>query len=169
MVCALFGQQHGWRHELRDYDVYGQVLWTPSAESAGFVKKTTGISRRSPHPYDTGHKDIPDPDSLMSALGHVGTAPWQELSDVGAALVGCGRVSGLFVRAVVAAGHNAFARIGSQSLARTLKCDDPNGFSRSLQRPCLHYVVMSSPIPSKLQLPILSALPLNFSRCNATT
>jgi hypothetical protein len=35
----------------------------------------------------------------MSALGHVWTAPpWQELSDVCAALVGCGHVSGLFVR-----------------------------------------------------------------------
>ena len=34
----------------------------------------------------------------MSALGHVWTAPWQELSDVGAALVGCGHVYGLFVR-----------------------------------------------------------------------
>ena len=31
--------------------------------------------------------------------GHVWTAPpWQELSDVCAALVGCGHVSGLFVR-----------------------------------------------------------------------
>jgi len=35
---------------------------------------------------------------LMSALGHVWTAPWQELSDIPAALVGCGHVSGLFVR-----------------------------------------------------------------------
>src|SRR5262249_4283198 len=34
----------------------------------------------------------------MSALGHVWTAPWQELSNVAAALVGCGHVSGLFVR-----------------------------------------------------------------------
>jgi hypothetical protein len=35
----------------------------------------------------------------MSALGHVWTAPpWQELSDAAAALVGCGHVSGLFVR-----------------------------------------------------------------------
>src|SRR6516165_12272020 len=30
--------------------------------------------------------------------------------------------------------------------AHFLKCDDPNGFSRSPDRPCLHYVVMSSPI-----------------------
>jgi hypothetical protein len=29
----------------------------------------------------------------MSALGHVWTAPWQELSDAVAALVGCGHVS----------------------------------------------------------------------------
>src|SRR5262249_3428399 len=34
----------------------------------------------------------------MSALGHVWTAPWQELSDAAAALVGCGHVFGLFVR-----------------------------------------------------------------------
>jgi hypothetical protein len=33
----------------------------------------------------------------MSALGHVWTAPWQELSDVSAALVGCGHVSGLLM------------------------------------------------------------------------
>src|SRR6516165_3215878 len=38
--------------------------------------------------------------SLMSALGHVWTAPWQELSDVAAALVGCGHVSGLLMRQV---------------------------------------------------------------------
>jgi hypothetical protein len=31
-------------------------------------------------------------------LGHVWTAPWQELSDVAAALVGCGHVSGLLMR-----------------------------------------------------------------------
>jgi hypothetical protein len=40
---------------------------------------------------------------LMSALGHVWTARWQELSDVAAALVGCGHVSGLFVRRPVGA------------------------------------------------------------------
>ena len=34
------------------------------------------------------------------AMGHVWTAPWQELSDVAAALVGCGHVSGLLVRQV---------------------------------------------------------------------
>src|SRR6188472_994434 len=36
----------------------------------------------------------------MSASGHVWTAPWQELSDVSAALVGCGHVSGLSMRQV---------------------------------------------------------------------
>jgi hypothetical protein len=36
----------------------------------------------------------------MSALGHVWTAPWQELSDVSAALVGCGHVSGLLMRRI---------------------------------------------------------------------
>jgi len=42
---------------------------------------------------------------------------------------------------------------GSQSKTRTLKCADPNGFSRSPERPFLHYVVVSSPIPSKPQTP----------------
>jgi hypothetical protein len=37
---------------------------------------------------------------LMSALGHVWTALWQELSDAAAALVGCGHVSGLLMRPV---------------------------------------------------------------------
>src|ERR1700674_3095764 len=36
----------------------------------------------------------------ITALGHVWTAPWQELSDVSAALVGCGHVSGLLMRQV---------------------------------------------------------------------
>ena len=34
----------------------------------------------------------------MATMGHVWTAPWQGLSDVAAALVGCGHVSGLLVR-----------------------------------------------------------------------
>jgi hypothetical protein len=34
----------------------------------------------------------------MTGSGHVWTAPWQELSDVAAALVGCGHVSGLLMR-----------------------------------------------------------------------
>jgi len=36
----------------------------------------------------------------MSLLGHVWTAPWQVLSYVAAALVGCGHVSGLLMRPV---------------------------------------------------------------------
>jgi hypothetical protein len=38
------------------------------------------------------------------------------------------------------------SRNGSQSKAGHLECDDPNGFSRSPERPHLHYVVMPSPI-----------------------
>jgi hypothetical protein len=34
----------------------------------------------------------------MSALGHVSTASWQGLSNMPAALVGCGHVSGLLMR-----------------------------------------------------------------------
>ena len=37
---------------------------------------------------------------FMSTSGHVWTAPWQELSDVAAVLVGCGHVSGLLMRQV---------------------------------------------------------------------
>src|SRR5262249_16478569 len=66
----------------------------------------------------------------MSALGHVWTAPWQELSDAAGAFVGCDHVSGLFVRLV-------------RPLALMLCAD----------RPCLHYVVVSSPILSKPQTP----------------
>src|SRR6516165_5760405 len=52
------------------------------------------------HIFDRELRRLLDPSGppLMSALGHVWTAPWQELSDVSAALVGCGHVSGLFVR-----------------------------------------------------------------------
>jgi len=35
---------------------------------------------------------------FLRATRHVWTAPWQELSDVAAALVGCGHVSGLLMR-----------------------------------------------------------------------
>ena len=84
----------------------------------------------------------------MSALGHVWTAPWQELLT---RLQDCsGRVSGLFVRRVRPPALIS-ARIGSQSKTRTLKCADPNGFSRSPERPYLHYVVMPSPIPSNFK------------------
>src|SRR5262249_22157448 len=38
------------------------------------------------------------PAAWMSAFGHEWTAPWQDVSDAAAALVGCGDVSGLFVR-----------------------------------------------------------------------
>ena len=39
-------------------------------------------------------------DRVTSGLGHVWTAPWQGHSDVRAALVGCGHVSGLLMRQV---------------------------------------------------------------------
>ena len=66
----------------------------------------------------------------MSALGHVWTAPRQELFDAAAALVRCGHVSGLLMRPAWLVSICS-ARIGSQSKARTLKCADPNGFSRT--------------------------------------
>ena len=49
----------------------------------------------------------------MSASGHVWTAPWQELSDVDAALVGCGHVSGLLVRRMWPADCHHLARLTS--------------------------------------------------------
>ena len=38
--------------------------------------------------------------AFSHSLGHVWTAPWQGHSDVRAALVGCGHVSGLLMRQV---------------------------------------------------------------------
>ena len=76
-------------------------------------------------------------------MGHVWTAPWQELSDVAAALVGCGHVSGLR-RAWPLALMLCVDRVPIKSTH--LKCADPNGLSRSPERPFLHYVVMPSPI-----------------------
>ena len=54
----------------------------------------------------------------MTAMGHVWTAPWQELSDVSAALVGCGHVSGLLMRQVWPLALMP-TRIGPQSFTRT--------------------------------------------------
>ena len=78
-------------------------------------------------------------------LGPVWTAPWQELSDISAALVGCGHVSGLLMRR----GWPLALMLCADRLPIVLctrKCDDPSGFSRSPERPYLHYVVMPSPI-----------------------
>ena len=46
----------------------------------------------------------------------------------------------------LAAGPKCSARSRSQSKAPIWKCDDPNGFSRSPERPYLHYVIMRLPI-----------------------
>ena len=83
----------------------------------------------------------------MSGLGHVWTAPWQELSDVFAVLVGCGHVSGLLVRQVWPLALMLCAdRVPKQKRALLRRCVDPSGFSRSPERPYLHYVVVPSPI-----------------------
>ena len=81
----------------------------------------------------------------MSAVSHVWTAPWHELFDVAAALVGCGHVSGLLMRQVWPL---ALMLCADQVPIESphLKCADPNGLSRSPERPYLHYVVMPSPI-----------------------
>ena len=67
-----------------------------------------------------------------------------------------------------AAGPNAL-RIGSQSKPRTLQCADPSGFSRSPERPFLHYVVMSSPIPSTSNAVVVAWPHLLKSFSDATT
>ena len=78
--------------------------------------------------------------------GRVWTAPWQALSYVDAALVGCGHVSGLFVRQVWPLALMLCADRVPIKMAHLERCVDPNGLSRSPERPCLHYVVMPSPI-----------------------
>ena len=56
-------------------------------------------------------------------------------------------MSGLFLRQVMAAGPNALRGSGPKQKRALLKaCVDPSGFSRSPERPYLHYVVMPSPI-----------------------
>ena len=69
------------------------------------------------------------------------TAPWQELSDV------LQHWSGAVTCPACWCGICGRWWIGSQTIARTWKkCVDPSGFSRSPERPYLHYVVMPSPI-----------------------
>ena len=83
----------------------------------------------------------------MSPMGHVWTAPWQELSDVSAALVGCGHVSGLLVRQVWPLALMLCADRVPNKLAHFRRSAlTQAGFSRSPERPYLHYVVMPSPI-----------------------
>ena len=93
-------------------------------------------------------------ETTMSALGHVWTAPpWQELSGAAAALVGCGHVSGLFVRPMWPL---VMMLCAGPSRKHAFK-DDPSGFSRSPDRPCLHYIVMSS-LQTPSSLPGLTSL-----------
>src|SRR6516165_1974612 len=87
-------------------------------------------------------------------LGHVWTAPpWQELSDLlqhwsGAVMCPACLCGG------EAAGPNALRGSGPNQKHAFKDALTQTG---SPDRPCLHYVVMSSPIPSKLQTP--SSLP----------
>lgn len=62
-------------------------------------------------------------------------------------------MSGLLVRRVVAAGPNALRGSGPKQNGALFRCVDPNGFSRSPERPYLHYVVMPSPIGGAPALP----------------
>ena len=82
----------------------------------------------------------------MAALGHVWTAPWQELSDVlqhwsGAVTCPacfCGRIWPLALMLCADQVPNKNAHLKA--------CVDPSGLSRSPEQPYLHYVVMPSPI-----------------------
>src|SRR5947207_5689232 len=95
-----------------------------------------------------------DPPSLQSTseirpgrgAGSIPLAPpWQELSELlqhwsGAVMCPaclCGRE---------AAGHNALRGSGPNQKHAFKDAVDPHGLSRSPDRPCLHYVVVSSPI-----------------------
>src|SRR6267142_7105723 len=87
----------------------------------------------------------------MTALGHVWTAPWQELSDISAALVGCGHVSGLLMRQVWPLAlmlcadpvPNKNANFGSRALTQAGSPDPRN------DRICI-----TSSCPRQLVLPI---------------
>jgi hypothetical protein len=88
-----------------------------------------------------------------SKQGSERTAPRQELSDV----LQAHRSGSVMCPACLcgdeAAGHNALRGSGSQSLARHFKVRRPKRVLRSPERPCLRYLFMSSPIPSRLQTP----------------
>ena len=107
--------------------------------------------------WDTGlslHGSNSEP--LMSALGHVWTAPWQELSDVSAALVGCGHVSGLFVRPCALRGSGPNRKHAFKDALTHAGCPDPridlvcitssvlaNSFNFKRHRRCLSHLLES--------------------------
>ena len=71
----------------------------------------------------------------------------KSIFDVAAALVGCGHVSGLFVRPGMAAGHNALRGPGPNR-KHAFKDALTHAGSPDPGTTYLHYVIMSSPIPS---------------------
>jgi hypothetical protein len=81
------------------------MRWKPFGPPARIAKAR---HERCGYPDFTAQKN-----AVMSALAHVWTASWQELSDIAAALVGCGHVSGLFVRPGVGASKRCFPRRSS--------------------------------------------------------
>ena len=50
------------------------------------------------HVWTAPWQELFDVSAALVGCGHVWTAPWQELFDVSAALVGCGHVFGLLMR-----------------------------------------------------------------------
>jgi hypothetical protein len=70
------------------------------ATAMGAVPVKSNQSGKDSIERDTAQSDDVTATVLSTGMGHVWTAPWQELSDVAAALVGCGHVSGLFMRPV---------------------------------------------------------------------
>src|SRR5262249_19218724 len=75
-------------------------LWPGRALLFDGLSASTVVACRPRAVHDDAQFYVSSNGRAMSALGHVWTAPWQELSDVAAALVGCGHVSGLFVRRI---------------------------------------------------------------------
>ena len=115
------------------------------------------------------------PTVLISALGHVWTAPWQELSDVAAALVGCGHVSGLFVRPGMAAGPNALRGSGPnrfhalEGAMTQTGSPDPRNDRVCVTSSCPRQFLQNFSSISSLPLPSSGLTSLNCSCFSATT
>ena len=79
-------------------------------------------------------------------MGHVWTAPWQELSDVLQHWSGAVTCPACFCGKILLLAYAPRGSGPKQKRALLKACVDPRGFSRSPERPYLHYVVMPSPI-----------------------
>src|SRR5260370_38010819 len=86
-------------------------------------------------------------------LGHVWTAPWQELSDVFAALVGCGHVFGLSMRRGLAPALMIFAGWGPNKKAHASNAAGTQaGFSPTPEGPILFSSALPLPMVFSVHL-----------------